>query len=75
MQEGGLELALDEVADEHVETDLLDDGERDLVSIFVEIRVDLGELAADGVEKGVEEDRAEVFDEVDGAPRDLGAYR
>lgn len=73
MQEGGLELTLDKVADEHVETDLLDDGERYLVGIFVEVGVDFGELAADGVEKGVEEDRAEVFDEVDGAPGDLGA--
>lgn len=73
MQESGLELALHKVADEHVETDLLDDGERDLVGIYVEERVDFGELAAEGVEKGVEEDRAEVFDEVDGAPGDLGA--
>lgn len=73
MQKGGLELTLDEVADEHVKADLLDNSKRDLVGVFVEEGVDLGELAADGVEKGVEEDRAEVFDEVDGAPGDLGA--
>lgn len=68
VQEGGLKLALDEMADKHVETDLLDNSKWDLVGVFVKVRVDLGELGAHGVEKGVEENRAEVFDEVDGAP-------
>lgn len=73
MQEGSLELALYEVADEHVETDLLDNRKRNLVGIFVEVGVDLGELAPDGIEKGVEKNRAEVFNEVDGAPGNLWA--
>lgn len=75
VQESGLELALDKMADKHVETDLLDDGEWDLVSVFVKVRVDLGKLGAHGVEEGVEEDRTEVFNEVDGAPGDLRACR
>lgn len=73
VQEGGLELALDKVRDEHVEANLLHDGGWGGVGALVEVGVDLGELGADRVEEDVEEDRAEVFDEVDGAPGYLEA--
>lgn len=62
MQEGGFELPLDKVCDEHVEAGLLGDCERDLIGVFVEEGVDPSELRANRVEEGVEEDGTQIFD-------------
>lgn len=74
VQEGGLELTLDEVRHEHVEARLLHHRHGQLVSVLVEVRVDLGELRADRVEECVEEDRPQVLDEEDGSPCHLRAW-
>ena len=67
MHEEGFELALDEVRDEHGEGEPLGVGEgRGRGDAFVEV----GTGEDDGY---VEEDGAEVFEEEDGLPGDLGA--
>lgn len=83
MHEEDLELALDEVRDDHGEGGLLHGREggaavgarggrsrHEVGDVRVYGRV---EVVADGGEEGVEDERAEVFAEVDEPPGDLGA--
>lgn len=72
VQEGSLQLTLEEMRNEHVVNGLLDERDGCLVGILVEEGIDLGKVRATVVEQGVEDEGAEVLDEEDGAPRHLG---
>jgi hypothetical protein len=73
VDEDGFELALNKVEDRHEEDDVLDWRDGGGADFALEVGIEVGTEKVEN--DGVNEERAQIFDDEDGAPGDLGSCR